>query len=81
MGQFEEALTDQTKAIELSPNNAENHRSRGVILRKLDRSEEVVIDLTKAIDLDPAFVLAYYNRGYVWAILGSKRKQRVTLTA
>ncbi len=49
----EETLEAYTKAVELDPDRADLHRSRGVALEALDRYEEALETHTRAAELEP----------------------------
>jgi tetratricopeptide (TPR) repeat protein len=64
-GDFDGALTDYEKAIELHPQSAEAYNNRAGIKRAKGRLDEALADYNKAIELDPALGVAYGNRGLV----------------
>ena len=57
------AITDYTKAIELSADFALAYYNRGLARREKNDAEGEIADYTKAIELDPQYTAAYYNRG------------------
>ena len=61
--QYDEALADLSKAIELDPNSAWAYGSRGETQRELKQYDEALADLSKAIELDPNSAWAYGSRG------------------
>ena len=61
--QYEKAIEDYNKAIELNPNDAEVYTNRGNPYYKLKRYEKAIEDYSKAIKLNPNDAVAYYNRG------------------
>ena len=69
-GNFDEAISCYTKAIELNPNDANGYYNRGTIYcnknnpkRNLDQA---IFDFTKAIELNPKLSTAYCNRGLAY---------------
>jgi tetratricopeptide (TPR) repeat protein len=59
------AIFDYTKAIELNSNNSSIYHNRGLAKINLGDIEGSIEDYTKAIELDPDYVSAYMNRGNV----------------
>lgn len=57
------AIADYTKAIELSPNSADNYFNRGNEKAYLKDYYGAIADYTKAIELDPNYGIAYFTRG------------------
>ena len=64
--QFQKALSDYNKAINLNPENALTYKRRGILFINLGRKEEALLDYDKAIDLEPEDVEAYNNRGLLF---------------
>ncbi len=62
-GDWESALADYNKAIELKPNYAETYVFRGIALEATGRLFGGLPDYNKAIELKPEYVEAYYYRG------------------
>jgi lipoprotein NlpI len=62
---FDGAIADFTKAIELNPQDAKAYRNRGFL--KADRGDldGAMMDYNKAIELNPQFALAYFSRGFL----------------
>ncbi|MFF9203678.1 tetratricopeptide repeat protein [Streptomyces sp. NPDC014986] len=68
-GDYEAAVADLTKALELAPDDAQSLGLRGECLRTLRRNDEAVRDLERAVTLDP-------GHDYAWASLGAARLAR-----
>ena len=71
--QWELALQDISKVIELTPTDAEAFNQRGLIYFRMGHHERAIKDLNRALELDNRLVVAYYNRGvafYKWGFLG-----------
>ena len=65
-GDYDRALQDYTKAIDLKPNDAEAYNNRGGAYYLKEEYESAIIDFTKAIDLNPDYAEAYNNRGVAY---------------
>ena len=61
-GNFEEALIDLEKAIEINPNNALIYFSKAVAYHNLNQLRAAYENYSKAIELDKRMVDAYYNK-------------------
>jgi Flp pilus assembly protein TadD len=64
-GEFDSALADHGKAIELSPKDAWFHVRRGYTLYAKSEVDGAIADFTKAIALSPAYALPYIERGRI----------------
>jgi len=73
-GDFQEALTDHTKAIELEPNYTDAYYGRGLAKSSLQDYQGAIVDFTKAIDLNPDHSDAFYSRANAYLGLGQKSK-------
>lgn len=63
-GDFEEAISNFSRAIELDPDNAENYRARGLIhLRYTRRYQEATADFGASTRIEPSNALNYSLRG------------------
>lgn len=64
--QYDLAISDFTRAVEINPNYAAAFIARGVSYARLTGpgkpSEEAIADYTQAIRVDPTYALAYSNR-------------------
>ena len=69
---YEGAIADYTKAIELNPNYAEVFFNRGMCKAFLQDFRGAIADCTKAIELNPNYAEAYFNRGVSKNFLGQK---------
>lgn len=63
---YEKALEDYNKAIELKPNYAQAYFNRGTLFMKLNKKQEALGDFSKAIELEPDFWKAFLNRGFLY---------------
>ncbi|MGB2728304.1 MAG: tetratricopeptide repeat protein [Halobacteriota archaeon] len=62
-GEFDRAIEDFDKVIELNPEYASAYYNRGLTYSNLKRDKEAIADYNKAIELDPKYAYAYNNRG------------------
>lgn len=69
--QYEEALRDLTRAVDLNPKFAEPYFNRGLAYLNLKSFDKAVAEFNEALDREPEYASAYYNRGLV---LQKKRK-------
>ena len=65
--EFEHALADFNKALELDPNLAIAYNNRGGVYEKTGKLDLALADFNKALELDPKLAHAYNNRGNVHA--------------
>ena len=67
-GDFDRALADYTKAIDLRPLYADAYYNRALVydMHKNER-EKAIYDFTKAVQLKPRFGDAYFGRGAAYA--------------
>ena len=77
VGQYNRALLNYNRAVELNPDFAEAYNNREIAYRNLDQLEKAVADYSKAIELNPNFDEAYNNRGIANVKLG-RIQQAVT---
>ena len=62
-GEYELAIANYNKAIELNPNFAEAHNNRGLANLWLLRFGDAIADCDKAIEIQPQYADAYHTRG------------------
>lgn len=68
-GDFERAIADYTRAIELGPGNPDHWMGRGVA--RLQKGDvDAVADFDRAIQLKPDNALAYHNRAAAYSAKG-----------
>ena len=63
-GDFDGAILDFNKAIELKPDFVDAYHDRGVAHQAKSDLAGAIADYTKAIELKPDFALAYSDRGF-----------------
>lgn len=66
-GNYEQAITDFSQAIELQPDLAEAYNNRGIAYAGSGDLQQAIADYSKAIELQPGFAEAHYNRGNAYA--------------
>ncbi len=66
-GQFEWAIAEYDKAIELDPNLAEAYVRRAFVHKVLGQYEQAMADYDKAIELSPNNAMYYNDRGFAYA--------------
>src|SRR5215831_7079346 len=65
-GQYDQAIADYTKALEINPNDAEIYNNRGVVYGATRRDDQAIADLTKALEINGKYAEAYNNRGVIY---------------
>jgi tetratricopeptide (TPR) repeat protein len=69
-GEFDHAIADLSKAIELDPKNARAYCDRGLCYFVKGELDRAIAEYTKAIELDPKNALAYHQRGVCYCSRG-----------
>ena len=69
-GQYEEAISDFTKAVEISPKFAGAYCYRGITYAKKGQYEEAISDYNIALEINSKDIQAYNNRGIAYRIKG-----------
>ncbi|NQV00096.1 MAG: tetratricopeptide repeat protein [Parcubacteria group bacterium] len=72
--EFQKAIEEFDKAIEINKNYAEPYNGKGVAYRNLGEFNKAIKDYTKAIELYPSFFEAYNNRGVCFMLLNEYDK-------
>ena len=73
-GEFDEAIQEFTKAIELDPEYALAYNNRGVAYDEKGEYDKAIADCNKAIELNPELDEPYFGRGLGYMELGQKEK-------
>ena len=71
-GDYQGAIKDYNKAIEINPNYSEAYFNRGIVKYRLGDYQGEIEDYNKAIEINPDYSKAYYNRGITKLQLGQK---------
>ncbi len=74
--QWENALTNCQRAVELNPGSISSYYTMGIVLREMGRNEEALEAFKKTLELDPLHEDAMQNAGYVSALLGREDDAR-----
>ena len=69
-GNFSDAVTAYTKAVENNPAFAAAYRNRGIAYANLGKHNEAILDYNNAIKINPKQAAAYNNRGTAYGNLG-----------
>jgi tetratricopeptide (TPR) repeat protein len=65
-GQYDQAILDYNKALEINPRYAEAYNNRGVIYRKKGQFDRALLDYNRALKINPRFAESYYGRGFCY---------------
>ncbi len=60
---FDGAIADLNRALQLDPKNPQAYESRGIAKREKHDLDGVIADFNRALQLDPKYAHAYYSRG------------------
>ena len=63
MGDYEGAIADYDRAIEINPQHANAYNNRGIAKNKMGDYEGAIADYDRAIEINPQYTIAYNNRG------------------
>lgn len=67
---YEEALKDYDKAIELDPQFSKAYNNRGKAHFALGNYQQAIIDMKRSVEIDPLYARAYYNLSLAYSKLG-----------
>ncbi len=70
---YQGAIADYTKAIEINPQLADAYTARGATKDELGDKQGAIVDYNKAIEINPQDAFAYYIRGTAKDDLGDKQ--------
>lgn len=62
-GEYEKAVSNFSKSLELKPDYVEAYYGRGDARLKIGKFKKVIDDFDKVLELKPDYVKAYYSRG------------------
>jgi len=68
--EYDLAISEFSKALEIYPASAETYNSRGITYAKKGQYDLAISDFTKALNIEPNGAQPYYNRGITYAIKG-----------
>jgi Flp pilus assembly protein TadD len=63
LGQWDKAVVDYSRMIEIDPKDRDGYYSRGVAYANLGQWEKAIANYSRAIEIDPKYPVAYYNQG------------------
>lgn len=64
--QYDRAISDFSKALEIESKSADVYNNRGVAYENKDQYEEAISDFNKAIEINPRHSGAWFNRGVAY---------------
>lgn len=70
LGRFDEAVTEEKRAIELDPLSMVNNADLGWILMEAGRYDEAISQLRKTLEIDPTFYPTHFNLGVALQLKG-----------
>ena len=65
-GEYDQAVAELTKAIEIDPRDARAYITRGMAYNDKDESDLAIADFTKVIEIKPTDARAYVYRGMAY---------------
>ena len=71
LGEYDAAVADYSRAIELDPTYYDAYVNRGLIYMTQGKVEESIANYTRAIEISPDYALSFNNRGYSYAQIGN----------
>ena len=74
LGDFEKALDDFQKSIEINPQYMPSYYNRAGVFHALGDHEAAIKDYTRALEIKPNDVWSYNNRGLVYSRIGDFEK-------
>lgn len=78
--QYDLAIADFTKAIELDPNGLIAYYNRGVAYLDMGSYDLAIADFTEVIELDPKDATIYNDRGMIYLLKGQYKQTIADLT-
>jgi tetratricopeptide (TPR) repeat protein len=69
-GQYDKAIVEYNKALELNSQNFEAYVNRGNAYEAMGANEDAITDYNRAIEINPNYGGAYMNKGVVYARMG-----------
>ena len=73
-GEYDKAIADYSRSIELDPNSAGAYLDRGIVYEYTKEYDKAIGDYTKAIGLEPNYSSAFYKRWYLYSLIGETSK-------
>jgi len=69
-GQYDQAILDYNKALEINPRYAEAYNNRGVAYANKGQYDQAISDYNKALEINPRFAAPYQYRGNTYMTKG-----------
>ncbi len=66
-GQYDQAISDFTRAIEINPRYNKAYNNRGVVYRRKGQYDQAISDFNKAKEINPLDAEAYNNMAWLFA--------------
>jgi len=66
IGQYDQAISDLTKALEINPRFADAYLFRADAYAQIGKYDQAISDYTKALEINPRFAHAYWGRGFIY---------------
>jgi tetratricopeptide (TPR) repeat protein len=66
-GQYDQAIYDFNRAVELNPNDSKAYNNRGRVYRLKGQYDQAISDFNKAIEMSPLDAEAYNNLAWLYA--------------
>jgi tetratricopeptide (TPR) repeat protein len=74
LGQYDKAIADFSRVIEIDPGSKEAYYNRGITYGMIGQVDKSIADYSRLIEIDPKYVKAYSNRGADYFNLGQLDK-------
>ena len=69
MKQYELAIADYTRSLELAPNDANTYGNRAMAYANTGKNEQAILDYTRSLELEPNNAVTYTGRGLSYVVL------------
>ena len=73
-GQYDQAISDFNKALEISPRDAKAYSNRGIAYKKKGQYDQAISDYNKALEINPRYPEAYFNKALTYDKMGRIRE-------
>ena len=74
LGQYDKAIADFSRVIEIEPKSKEAYYDRGIAYATIGQVNKSIADYSRLIEIDPSYAKAYSNRGADYFNLGQLDK-------